>query len=164
MTNGQMIVRVDDRLIHGQVLVGWASHHSLTRIIVGNDEIANNEWERNLLLMAAPDHIEALAISLTDTLPYFSDEALKSAKRTMVLLNSPTDLATLADLGLPPGEINFGGIHFDVGRVEYLPYIFLTPGEVDICKNLIERGFSLECRDLPTNAKYNLASILEERS
>ena len=165
MTNGQIIVRVDDRLIHGQVLVGWASHYALRRIIVANDEIASNEWEKNLLLMAAPDDIEALAMSLTDALPWFlSDDTSGGNKNSMVLLSSPTDLATLADLGLPPCEINFGGIHFDVGRVEYLPYIFLTPGEVETCQKLIARGFTLECRDLPTNTKYNLARILEERS
>ena len=164
MTNEQFIVRVDDRLIHGQVLVGWASHYSLQRIIVCNDEIAENEWERNLLLMAAPGHIEAMASSVSDTFSFISTPDNLNNINTMVLLNSPRDLFRLAEAGLPPCQINIGGIHFDEGRVEYLPYLFLREDEAEMCRALIKQGFTLECRDLPTNARYDLASILEEHS
>jgi len=49
-----VILRIDDRLIHGQVIVGWGSRFPIHTYVVVDDEIAEQEWERNLLKMAVP--------------------------------------------------------------------------------------------------------------
>ena len=157
------IIRIDDRLIHGQVLVGWGSHYPIKHYIIGNDHIAENEWEKNLLLMAAPDDIDTRILSLRDTVVYI--EKNKDVKEmSLVLIKSADDVMLMAKIGLPAQTINIGGIHYCEGREEYLPYIFLNKKEVEIFKELIRNGFVFICQDVPNSARYNLKSLLEKKT
>ncbi len=160
MENRSVIIRIDDRLIHGQVLVGWGSHYPLKRLIVGNDEIAENEWERNLLLMAVPQDIDGRILSLKDTVALLNEDNDVDGL-TMVLLDSPGDLQKMLSLGLKPSSaINVGGIHFQEGRREYLPYIFLDDAEVESFRKMIDHDLIFECQDVPTGTKYDLQKLI----
>ena len=163
MSFDPIMIRIDDRLIHGQVLVGWMSSYPIKHLIVGNNHIAANEWERNLLLMAAPSNLDTRVLSLNDTLLYIRQH-LDAPDISMILLNSPNDVKKLFEQGLSIMEINVGGIHFDEGRTEYLPYLYLDMQEVKLFKELIEAGFVFECQDVPNGSKYNLHKLLEKKS
>jgi mannose/fructose/N-acetylgalactosamine-specific phosphotransferase system component IIB len=157
------IIRIDDRLIHGQVLVGWGFRYSIKHLIVANDQIFQSEWEKDLLLMAAPPEFDTQVLNLNDALVYIREHETDSIL-SMVLVNSPGDIKVMSEIGLLVKHINVGGIHFNEGRVEYLPYLYLSEEEVTIFKELIQQGFVFECQDVPSNSKYNLAKILEKRS
>lgn len=158
-----IFIRIDDRLIHGQVLVGWGSYYPIKHIIVANNHIAQNDWEKNLLLMAAPSNMDARVLSLEGALDYIH-ENLEAREISLVLVNSPQDIQKMADNGLKVKRINVGGIHFNEGRAEYLSYLYLSREEAGIFKELIQQGFFFECQDVPTNAKHDLAKILEKKS
>lgn len=158
-----ILIRIDDRLIHGQVLVGWGSYYPIKHIIIGNNHISQNEWEKNLLLMAAPSDMDARVLTLDEALAYIH-ENLRAREMSMVLVNSPQDIQTMAGNGLKVRRINVGGIHFNEGRAEYLSYLYLNREEVDIFKELIQQGFFFECQDVPTSTKYDLTKILEKKS
>ncbi len=157
-----IILRIDDRLIHGQVLVGWGAYYPIKHLVVGNDRIAQNEWERNLLLMAAPSEVDSRVLTLEETLAYIH-ERLNAPDVSMVLVESPADVQEMADKGLMLKQVNVGGIHFGENRSEYLNYLFLNPEEVELFERLIERGFTFECQDVPTGPRHDLKKILEKR-
>ena len=149
-----VIIRVDDRLIHGQVLVGWVNQLNIAELIVANDEIASNDWEKEMMLMAAAD-VPAKILTLSQTSEQINEWVNDHVKR-MVLLENVADLQTLVDSGLPIKTINIGGIHYTEGRKAYLPYVYLNPDEVEVLKNLIDEGYIIECQDVPTGTKYAL--------
>ncbi|MCB0290970.1 MAG: PTS sugar transporter subunit IIB [Calditrichaeota bacterium] len=159
MAQQSLIVRIDDRLIHGQVLVGWGNHYSIKRIVVGNDEIADNEWEKNLLLMAVAAPMEAQVLSLEETLA-FTHAHIQAPDLSMVLLASPLDLARMAENGLQWKQINLGGIHYEEGRRQFLPYLFLSDREITLFRRLMKEGFRFECQDVPGSNRYNLEKVL----
>ena len=159
MPRNGIIFRIDDRLIHGQVLVGWGAHYPIQQIIVANDEIASNDWERELLTMAAPPEMAARVVTLAEAVAY-ANEHMDSKGLRIILVNSPQDVQTMADLGMKLRDINVGGVHFVEGRKEYLTYLYLSPEEVTVLRSLMARGFKFECRDVPTNSKHSLAAIL----
>ncbi len=163
VTHNPIILRIDDRLIHGQVLVGWGSCYPIKHLIVGNDEIAENDWEKEIVLMAAPADCDAQVLNLQETLDYIHNR-LKASDLSMILVSSPADIKTLADKGLKLKTINIGGIHFDEGRTQYLPYLFLNESEVQIFKALMQKGYIFECQDLPTSTKHSLTKVLENHS
>jgi mannose/fructose/N-acetylgalactosamine-specific phosphotransferase system component IIB len=132
-------------------------------MIIANNSIAQNEWEKNLLLMAAPPNIDARVLTIDEALVYIH-ENLESKEISMVLVNSPQDIQQMADKGLKVKRINVGGIHFNEGRAEYLSYLYLDREEVEIFKKLIQEGFFFECQDVPISAKYDLTKILEKKS
>lgn len=157
-----IILRIDDRLIHGQVLVGWGTYYSIKHLVVGNDRIAQNEWERNLLLMAAPSEMDSRVLTLEESVSYIH-EHLNAPDVSMVLIESPADLQKMADKGLMLKQVNVGGIHFSENRSKYLNYLFLSSEEVELFERLMEQGFAFECQDVPTAPRYDLKKVLEKR-
>lgn len=160
VTPDNLIIRIDDRLIHGQVLIGWGSRLRLAKIVVGNDHIAANEWERQLLLMSAPPEANAEVRTLAETLNFINGWT-GGKDHAMVLLNGLVDLLWMAEHGLAPQAINVGGIHFKEGRREVLPYLFLSADDIEAARRLLAMGFILECLDVPTGNRRPLETLLE---
>lgn len=161
MPDAPFIIRIDDRLIHGQVLAGWCNHYPIKRFIICDDEIAKNEWEKNLLLTCVPPNFQINILVAEDT-STFIKKNINSKDLTMILINSPYQIMKMDRIGLPIKEINVGGIHYKENRKQYLFYLFLSPEEVEIFKELMDKGYVFECQDLPTNKKHDLKKILRD--
>jgi mannose/fructose/N-acetylgalactosamine-specific phosphotransferase system component IIB len=157
-----VIIRVDDRLIHGQVLVGWVNQLNIAELIVANDEIASNDWEKEMMLMAAAD-VSAKILTISQTSEQIVEWVNENVKR-MVLLENVTDLQSLVDSGLPIKTINIGGIHYVEGRKAFLPYVYLNSDEVKILEKIIAEGYIIECQDVPTGTKYSLEKIFAKKT
>jgi mannose/fructose/N-acetylgalactosamine-specific phosphotransferase system component IIB len=157
-----VIIRVDDRLIHGQVLVGWVTQLNIHELVVANDEIASNDWEKEMMMMAAAD-VPAKILTISQTAEEIKNWVNENVKR-LILLESVADLQSLIKLGLPIKTINIGGIHYVEGRKTYLPYVYLNPNEVTILKKILMEGYVVECQDVPTGTKYSLEKILNKIS
>ncbi len=162
MSTPSIIFRIDDRLIHGQVLVGWASYYPVKHIVVGNNEISQNEWEKDLLMMMGSPGIDIKVLSLEETTDYINTH-FEDNEMSMVLISALEDVEKMTVHGLKLKEINVGGIHYSEGRKEYLPYLFLSDQEVVTIKSLLGKGFRFHCLDIPTSKRYDLAAILEKR-
>ena len=162
MQNSGIIWRMDDRLIHGQVIIGWCGQLPVERLIVCDNEIASTEWERNLLLMAAPANLRAEICSVEQTAN--SVHLWKSSKKiTLILLKSPQILQALLEEGISIEKVNIGGIHYREDRQEFLPYLFLSREEIEIFSQLIKTGIYFECQDLPTSNSYDLEKLIEKK-
>lgn len=161
MSTSSIIFRIDDRLIHGQVLVGWASYYPVKHIIVGNNEISQNKWEKDLLIMMGSSNIDIKVLNLEETTAYINTH-FEDKEMSMVLISALEDIEKMAKYGLKLKKINVGGIHYSEGRKEYLPYLFLSDQEVDTFKSLLNKGFQFQCLDIPTSTSYDLATILEK--
>ncbi len=159
MPNSPFIIRIDDRLIHGQVLVGWCNHHPIKKFVICDNEIIENEWEKNLLLTCVPPNFQIEILSTGDTCKFIK-ENMTLTELTMILVNSPHQIKEMAEIDLPVKRINVGGIHYKENRKQYLFYLFLSPEEVEVFKELLNKGYVFECQDLPTNKKYDLKKIL----
>ena len=161
MSNSSVIWRIDDRLIHGQVIIGWCSQLPIKKLIVCDDDIANNEWEKNLLLMAAPPDIDS-KIFTTSEISKLANEWINGKILVIVLLKSPFVLKKLIEMGVEIETVNVGGIHYRQDRKEYLSYLFLSEEEIDIFLGLIKQGIKFICQDLPTSSKINLEKLISK--
>ena len=154
-----VLCRVDDRLIHGQVVVGWGQPLGIQRIVLADDEVARSTWEQDLYRMAVPSGLEVIFVTVaaagTQLRLWASD-----SKRTAVLLGSVEAAAQL--FRAAPAvlrKINLGGIHHRPGRVERLPYVFLTPEEFRLLTELAAEGADVAGQDLPTATPVPLGSM-----
>ncbi len=161
MPNSKVIWRIDDRLIHGQVIIGWCSQLPITKLVVCDDDIARNQWEKNLLLMAAPPEIDS-KISTTLEISKLANEWINGKGLVLVLLKSPFILKKLIKMGVDIEMVNIGGIHYRQDRKEYLSYLFLSEEEIDIFQELIKKGIKFVCQDLPTSSKINLEKLIKK--
>jgi PTS system mannose-specific IIB component/fructoselysine and glucoselysine-specific PTS system IIB component len=154
-----VLSRIDDRLIHGQVVVGWGQTLGIDFIVLVDDEVAASEWEQDLYRMAVPPEIEVVFAG-TEAAGDRLSEWTARADRGMLLTG---DIATMARLFAADGgavhRINVGGLHHRPGRVQRLPYVFLTDDEAEQLRDLAAAGADVTAQDVPTTAPVPVQSF-----
>lgn len=154
-----VLCRIDDRLIHGQVVIGWGRAMGIDLIILVDDQVAASEWEQELYRMAVTPDIEVRFVTMADAALQMS-EWQSNGKRGLVLTG---DLETMAALRASSPDvvqrINLGGIHHRAGRRERLPFIYLTDQELGTLRALEAGGAVITAQDLPTTAPVALRAL-----
>jgi mannose/fructose/N-acetylgalactosamine-specific phosphotransferase system component IIB len=154
-----VLCRIDDRLIHGQVVVGWGRPMGIDLIILVDDQVAASAWEQELYRMAVAPDIEVRFVTIAQAVAQLQ-EWQTNGKRGLVLTG---DLETMAALHNARPEIvhriNLGGIHHRPGRRERLPFVYLTDQELKALTALEEHGAVITAQDLPTTPAVSLANL-----
>jgi mannose/fructose/N-acetylgalactosamine-specific phosphotransferase system component IIB len=154
-----VLFRVDDRLIHGQVVVGWGRPFGVNRVVLVDDQVAASPWEQDLYRMAVTPDIEVEFDSIVEAASRLRDWQ-SEARRTLVLTG---DIETMAALHradpVTVHRINLGGIHHKAGRRERLPYLYLTDEEMMRLEALEAAGAAVSAQDLPTTAPVTLKAL-----
>jgi mannose/fructose/N-acetylgalactosamine-specific phosphotransferase system component IIB len=154
-----VLFRVDDRLIHGQVVVGWGRPLGVNRIVLVDDQVAGSAWEQDIYRMAVMPEVEVEFVSLATAAARLR-EWQADVRRTLVLTG---DLETMASLHaadpVTVHRINLGGIHHRAGRRERLPYLYLTDEEMSRLAALEAAGAAVAAQDLPTTPPVTLKAL-----
>jgi mannose/fructose/N-acetylgalactosamine-specific phosphotransferase system component IIB len=154
-----VLFRVDERLIHGQVVVGWGGPLHADRMVVVDDELAASPWEQELYCLGVPPEIEARFHPVDEARAEL--EAWKAdPRRTIVLVRDVATARRVAESGALAGEeVNLGGIHHAEGRVQVLPYLHLRPAEREELRQIAALGASVAARDLPASRRVPLDDL-----
>lgn len=159
-----LLCRVDDRLIHGQVVVGWGANLGLDYILVVDDALSDSEWEQDLYRAGVSESVEARFASVEDAASHVPQWA-ENAERGFLLTRDIQTMRRLAEAGALEGlEINLGGLHDAPGRRRLLPYLFLAQSDVGELKRLRRTGVPVSAQDVPSARKVGLDDLLEMRS
>ena len=143
------LYRVDDRLIHGQVVVGWGQPLDASFIVLVDDTVRASDWEQDLYRMGVPPHIEVLFASVDEALRRLPE--WEAERRVGILLTGDLDtMAALARGSNRVGKVNVGGIHHRQGRSERLRYVYLTDAEAATLRAIAARGVDVTAQDVPT--------------
>jgi mannose/fructose/N-acetylgalactosamine-specific phosphotransferase system component IIB len=157
-----VLYRVDERLIHGQVVVGWGNQLHPDRFVVVDDDLAGSTWEQELYALALPPEVEAIFA----TVPHARDhlpEWRQGDARVVLLTRDLGTMLQLAAGGTLSGEpINLGGIHFAPGRDSLLPYLYLSAAERGDLRRLMDEGAIVSARDLPGTRRVDAEQLLRE--
>lgn len=160
---GLHLHRVDDRLIHGQVVVGWGQPLDIGFLVLVDDLVASSDWEQELYRMAVPPEME---IYFADVETAIRDHARYAADPRLGILIT-ADISSMHRLihGVKAiGSVNLGGIHHRAGRKEKLRYIFLTPDEERELLALEAAGVEVTAQDVPGASAVPLSEILARES
>ncbi|MEJ2238512.1 MAG: PTS sugar transporter subunit IIB [Gemmatimonadales bacterium] len=153
------LVRLDDRLIHGQVVVGWGNALAADHILLIDDEVATNEWERELYAMGVPPDMDVEFSTVAEAGPAL-ERCASSKQRTIVLVGDVVTLQSACEASTLVRRVNVGGIHERAGRTKRLSYVFLTDEEADRLKSLAEGGIEVTARDVPNTRAVPLSDFL----
>lgn len=154
------LLRVDDRLIHGQVVEGWVPVLKVNLVVVVSDAAASDEVQTALMKMALPPAVGLLVASVAD-----AAAALKApqsdARSVLVLVPGPAEALALVEKGVSIDRINVGGLHYTVGKVQLGRALFLDEKDRLALRALAAKGIRLEGRALPADAEEDLTAALE---
>ena len=158
---GIIHIRIDDRLIHGQVATRWSTGLGASRIMVPNDQVAADEMQKSILRMVAPPGMATSIIS--------KDKAAENilagkyaAQKVLMVIKNPMDALYLMDKGLEIKEINVGNMAKRYGTVQIKKSISITKEEYDAFKELMNRGVKLTARMVPDEADAPLSDFLDK--
>ena len=153
------LVRLDDRLIHGQVVVGWGNAVAADRILLIDDDVAANDWERELYAMGVPPEIEVEFASVDECADALERSA-SSKQRTIVLVGDVDTLMRVSQTSDVVKRVNIGGIHEGDGRIKRLAYVFLTEDEAQALRTLEDNGIEVTARDVPSTRPIPLGEFV----
>ncbi|MFL5530066.1 MAG: PTS system mannose/fructose/N-acetylgalactosamine-transporter subunit IIB [Gemmatimonadaceae bacterium] len=154
------LYRIDDRLIHGQVVVGWGQPLNIRFLVLVDDLVASSDWEKELYRMAVPPEMEIyfadVSTAIRDHPRYASDP------RPGLLITGDIDSMNRLVKGVKAiGSVNLGGIHHRAGRSEKMRYVFLTPEEERHLRELEAAGVEVTAQDVPSAHPVPLSEVLD---
>jgi mannose/fructose/N-acetylgalactosamine-specific phosphotransferase system component IIB len=142
------IVRVDDRLLHGQVIVGWGQALGLSPVLLVSDRVCKDPMMCRMFRQLVPEEQQGDVISLVEAAERWKRGDFKN-KKPLLVVEAPVDALKLVRLGAPLKVLTLGGLHFREGREELLPYLYLSEWDRTTLEELRNLGVKILCQDLP---------------
>jgi PTS system mannose-specific IIB component/fructoselysine and glucoselysine-specific PTS system IIB component len=162
------LYRIDDRLIHGQVVVGWGRPLDIGLIVLVDDEVAASEWEQELYRMGVPPEMEVAFHDVADAAEQHA--RYRADRRRGILLTGDVDTmrrlvraVAARDPGGAIRQVNVGGIHHRPGRAQRMRFVFLTPEEERELRALAADGVQVSAQDVPSGRAVPLEDVLSGR-
>jgi mannose/fructose/N-acetylgalactosamine-specific phosphotransferase system component IIB len=153
-------MRIDNRLIHGQVVVSWIRAEQSDLLMVANDGIARDDFQRSILLAVAPPSIREIVLAIDDALAYIASQE-HARERVFLLVKTPADALRLVRGGLAIQTVNVGNMAFVVGAKRVSNTVFVTPADVVDFTALHDAGITLTCRMMPTERANDFMKMLD---
>lgn len=159
------VVRIDDRLIHGQIVTKWIAEAHATKIMVVDDKAANDNMQQMLLKFATPSSIELDILSKSDAIKVMNEDQTNT--NVLMLIRTPKDAVDLVELGFKPKSIVVGNISNSkstVGRTQLLDYIYVEPQDVEALKALDANGIELETKAIPEERSKDILDLIAKKT
>ena len=152
-----LLVRIDDRLIHGQVMTAWMKTLPAKQIIVVDNKVAKDDFMLFVLQNAAPSGIKVIALT--------EDEALQKLQGgldvpSFVLAKSPLSLKKLVENGIDIKAVNIGGMGMKAGRSKLYKNIAASDEEREVFRELLNRELVMKVQVVPTEKAEELGKYL----
>ena len=151
--------RIDDRLVHGQVVEGWVHTLGLTRIVIVSDRVSGDVSYRKLLEFSVPTEVTVDVFTLREASERFRKGYLEK-EDTIVLFETPRDVLDLIDYGVAIESINVGCMHYDGFNRKIKRNIAVSEEDIRDFKEINSMGAVIECRALPKDKKVNLMELI----
>lgn len=156
------LLRIDDRLIHGQVVEGWLPRLKADLVAVVSDAAAADPIQTSLMKMALPPGVGLSVLRVADA-PAALSAPQAAARRILILVPGPEEALALLEGGVAVDRVNVGGLHFTVGKVQLGRALFLSEKDKSALRAIAARGVRLEGRPLPSDPDEDLSAMLEGR-
>ncbi len=139
-------VRVDNRLIHGQIIETWLPFTKSRRIVVANDDVAGDLLRQDIMQLAIPQDIDAVFVAVEHALMALPPQRPEDA---MVLFASCCDARRAFESGLPVASLNIGNLHYGPGKRQICAHVALSPDDEVCLEFFTDQGVRLDFRCVP---------------
>lgn len=139
-------VRIDNRLLHGQVVQFWIPHLEIDHLVIADDGVAANEAMLAVYRMALPERVDLEVVSI-DGLPAAVERA--QGRSTMVLISDVMDAARARESGLEFPRLTLGNVHSLPSRERVTDSVFLSAEELEVLDRLRADGVLVEIQTFP---------------
>lgn len=152
-----VLARIDDRLIHGQVMTAWVQYTGANEIVIVDDAVAKDDFLKMVITGAVPNNLKAIVLSVQDAAVYLRDE---EGKKVIVLAKGPAVYDQLLAEGVEIPAINLGGMGSNKDRSQLYKNISCSDDERAVFRKLIEQ-VEVFVQVVPNTEKVSLGKVLK---
>jgi len=147
------IVRLDDRLVHGQLFNNWCTYENITEILVVNKEVNNNEIRKTFIEISAPENIKIIFCDVSKALEIYEEEC--KFENVIIIFGNPFELLEFIEYGGKVKSINIGGMSYKKDKKRISTTFYVDEAELKALKKIAGYNIELEIRILPTDKKID---------
>jgi PTS system mannose-specific IIB component len=155
------LARIDDRLVHGQVTVGWTRLLSINRILVINDRVAKDPIQQAVLEMAAPAGIKVTPVTVADAIERLTKTEIIAKTTLMLIFTNPMDVLAIVQAGVSIPYVNVGGMQFKPGKTQISKAVSVDANDIAAFRELHGKGLALTVQMMPGDKPAELWPQLE---
>ncbi|MGC1454525.1 MAG: PTS sugar transporter subunit IIB [Nitrospirota bacterium] len=153
-----VLSRIDDRLIHGQVVEGWVNFLKATCIFVADDQVASNAFQRSIMELSVPQGLRVAIGRVEDICGQLRTAAL-NADRVILLFSNPADVLRAIKSGLDCPVINIGGMHYVPGKRKLMDVLAVDDKDLAALKEIAANGIQVNVQTVPTQRPVALEKV-----
>lgn len=155
-----VLARIDDRLIHGQIVTAWVKTTDANVILIADDKLMQDSFTQRILKAAAPPAVEVILNGLDDAAEYLAGDS-PNGENIILLVKDPIVMKNLCDRGGVKFErIILGGMGAKAGRQRFNKNISASPEEVNAIREIIDSGTEMFYQLVPKEVAVNVRKIL----
>ncbi len=152
------VFRIDDRLIHGQIVTAWLAYADAKTIICADDNAAKDDLQKMLLEMATPKGVALHIVSIDDAKKLLRDDT--SDNKTLLLVRGTNEAASLCEALETIKSINIGNLNMKTGKTKILGNVWVDTKDVEGFKKLKNLGVASEVRAVPSDRSQDVYELL----
>ncbi|TVR00140.1 MAG: PTS mannose/fructose/sorbose transporter subunit IIB [Desulfovibrionales bacterium] len=153
-------VRIDNRLVHGQVIEAWVPYLGARNILVVNDALAADDLRQEIIRLAVPSGVELTFIAIEHIVEYLDDRGRVAHPHgdTLLLFATCCDVNRALQIGFALSTVNIGNLHYSPGKQQLCPHVALSKEDIGCLKAFTKRGIQLDFRCVPNDTTQVKAS------
>lgn len=151
------IVRIDERLVHGQVAYSWTVEYGIDRIVVADDDAAKNQVQKMALSLAVPPKKKFSILETEQAVKFLKGN---SSEKIFLVVKSPSTILDLVNGGVDIKSVNVGGMYYVPGKKQITKTVYLNQNDKQIFLQLKSLGVKAEIRTAPKDKSINLYDFI----
>lgn len=154
-----VLVRIDDRMLHGQVVSTWLKDYGIEQVLIINDKAANDPIQKSVAGLAAPKDVKVHLFGVEQFIDILKKTPIK--RKTMLIFTTSTDVLKLIENGLEIKEVNVGGMRYNESRKRLSKAVSVTSEEEEAFKKLIEKDIKVFIQMIPKSDETMMKNLLK---
>jgi PTS system mannose-specific IIB component len=142
--------RIDNRLVHGQIIEAWIPYLGAAELVVANDRLAGDALRQQIMQLAIPERVRVHCVMMKNVKLLY-DRLESSGENTLYLLADCRDAARLITEGVPVTALNVGNMHYCQGKRHLCAHVAVSQEDLQCLRGLHDRGVKLDFRSVPTD-------------
>lgn len=152
------LLRIDDRLIHGQVAVYWVKAVEADTIVVADDKHAGSSMLKMTLTVGKPSGVKMEVLRIEDAIAYINKPS-NSKSKIIVVTGSCQDALRISEGCQEIRNINLGGIRHAAGKVSVARQIFVTKEDIEALSKIEAMGRNVFLQEIPSKDKISFNEV-----
>ena len=153
------LVRIDDRLIHGQIATTWINDYNIEQVLIVDDNVVQDKMQQSVISMTAPANVKVKVFGVDSFIGIYKKNPIK--RRTMIVLTNSIDAYRLLAGGVQIDYLNVGGMRYLDGRTKIARAVSVTPEEREAFKKIIEMGIDVRIQMIPRDEIVEMKNVLD---